>query len=205
MFTGLVEAVGRVAAVEALPDGRRFRIDAPFAADLTLGESVAVCGTCLTVTAFDADAFHAEAVAETLRKTTLGGLREGDAVNLERALLPTQRLGGHVVLGHVDTTGEVVGLEDDGEAWRITVAYPEAFAPYLIPVGSVCVDGISLTVARLDEPVGTFAVAVIPHTRAATTIGGGWTAGQRVNLEFDVIGKYALRQRQLGGDARGGA
>ena len=198
MFTGLVEAVGRVAAVEALPQGRRFRLAAPFAADLALGESVAVGGTCLTVTASDASGFHAEAVAETLRKTTLGSLREGDAVNLERALLPTQRLGGHVVLGHVDTTGEVVEIVEDGEAWRITVAYPADFAPYLIPVGSVCVDGISLTIARLDEPLGTFAVAVIPHTRAATTV-GGWAVGQRVNLEFDVIGKYALRQRSLAG------
>lgn len=149
------------------------------------------------MTAFDAAGFEAEAVAETLRKTTLGSLGEGDPVNLERALLPTQRLGGHVVLGHVDTTGEVVSIVEDGEAWRVTVAYPPDFAPYLIPVGSVAVDGISLTVARLDEPPGTFAVAFIPHTRAATTV-HGWAVGQRVNLEFDVIGKYALRQRQLG-------
>lgn len=198
MFTGLVEAVGRVARVDALPEGRRFRLAAPFAADLALGESVAVNGTCLTVTAFDADGFDCEAVAETLRKTTLGTLAEGDAVNLERALLPTQRLGGHVVLGHVDTTGDIVEIVEDGEAWRITVAYPEAFALYLIPVGSVCVDGISLTVARLDAPPGTFAVAVIPHTRAVTTV-QAWAVGQRVNLEFDVIGKYALRQRALAG------
>jgi len=103
MFTGLVEAVGRVARVERLPEGRRFRVEtpfAPFASELTLGESVAVNGVCLTVTAFDADGFEAEAIAETLRKTTLAGLGEGDAINLERALLPTQRLGGHVVLGH---------------------------------------------------------------------------------------------------------
>ncbi|MBE2185889.1 MAG: riboflavin synthase [Rhodothermales bacterium] len=196
MFTGLVETVGRVARVERLPEGRRFRVETPFAPELTLGESVAVNGVCLTVTAFDADGFEAEAIAETLRKTTLSALDEGDAINLERALLPTQRLGGHVVLGHVDTTGEIVEIVDDGEAWRITVAYPPDFAPYLIPVGSVTVDGISLTVARLDEPVGTFAVAVIPHTRAVTTV-LSWAAGRRVNLEFDVIGKYALRQQGL--------
>lgn len=198
MFTGLVEAVGRVVAVERLPEGRRLRVETPFAPELSLGESVAVNGVCLTVTAFDGEAFDAEAVAETLRKTTLGDVIVGDSVNLERALLPTQRLGGHVVLGHVDTTGEIAEIVQDGEAWRVTVAYPPDFAPYLILVGSVTVDGISLTVARLDAPVGTFVVAVIPHTRAVTTV-SGWAVGQRVNLEFDVIGKYALRQQNLTG------
>ena len=198
MFTGLVEAVGRIAHVAPTDGGRRLRIDAPFAADLALGESVAVDGCCLTVVACDAAGFEAEAVAETLRKTTLGRLAGGDAVNLERALLPTTRLGGHIVLGHVDATGEVVSVVGDGGGSHlVTVAYPASFAAYLIPVGSVAVGGVSLTVARLDDPApGTFGVAIIPHTWAATTL-GRLTPGQRVNLEFDIVGKYALRQRAI--------
>lgn len=200
MFTGLVEALGTVRTVLDTDGGRRLSIAAPFAADLTLGESVAVDGCCLTVVAMGDGTFEAEAVAETLRKTTLGALAPGTRVNLERALLPTTRLGGHVVLGHVDAVGEIVSVVDDGGGSHlVTVAYPPEFAAYLIPVGSVTVSGVSLTVARLDAPEpGTFTVAVIPHTWAVTTLGEA-APGRRVNLEFDVVGKYALRQRQVSG------
>ncbi len=201
MFTGLVEAVGRISRVVPTGGGRRFAIEAPFADALELGESVAIDGCCLTVVATSGGAFEAEAIAETLRKTTLGALSDGDAVNLERALLPTTRLGGHIVLGHVDATGEIVSVaEDGGGSHLVTVAYPAAFAAYLIPVGSIAVGGISLTLARLDDPApGTFTVAIIPHTWEATTLGHA-AAGQRVNLEFDIVGKYALRQRAVSVD-----
>ena len=200
MFTGLVDALGTVRSATDTHGGRRLVLAAPYADDLVLGESVAVDGCCLTVVATRDGAFEADAVAETLRKTTLGALAPGARVNLERALLPTTRLGGHVVLGHVDAVGEIVSVVDDGGGSHlVTVAYPEAFAAYLIPVGSVTVSGVSLTVARLDDPApGTFTVAVIPHTWAATTLGEA-TPGRRVNLEFDVVGKYALRQRAVAG------
>ena len=200
MFTGLVDALGTVRTVVPVEGGRRLTVEAPYAADLEIGESVAVDGCCLTVVAVGDGAFVAEAVAETLRKTTLGALAAGARVNLERALLPTTRLGGHIVLGHVDAVGEVVSVTEDGGGSRlVTVAYPPSFAPYLIPVGSVAVSGVSLTVARLDAPAaGTFTVAIIPHTWAATTLGEA-VPGLPVNLEFDVVGKYALRQRGLDG------
>ncbi len=192
MFTGIVEEVGRVASVERLGGGRRLRFACAFAGELHVDESVAVNGACLTVVAHDDATFAAVAVEETLAKTGLGGLAEGDAVNLERALRMGARLDGHLVQGHVDATGEVVAVEALADSHLVRIAYPEAFARYLIPVGSVAVDGVSLTVARLDEPPGTFAVAVIPHTWQKTTA-GRWTPGRRVNLEFDVVGKYVLR------------
>ena len=193
MFTGIIEAVGRVEAVTPLAGGRRLRIAAPFAGALRVDESVATNGVCLTVVAADGAAFEAVAVEETLAKTALGALAPGDGVNLERALALGGRLDGHLVQGHVDATGTVEAVEPLADSHLVRIAYPAAFAANLIPVGSVAVDGVSLTVARLDAPPGTFAVALIPHTWAHTTAAAAWRPGARVNLEFDLVGKYVLR------------
>ena len=195
MFTGIIEAVGAVEAVTPLAGGRRLRIAAPFAGALRVDESVAVNGVCLTVVAQDAGAFEAVAVEETLAKTSLGDLADGATVNLERAMAMGGRLDGHIVQGHVDVTGTVDSVEALAGSWMVRVAYPERFAPYLIPVGSVALDGISLTVARLGDDALT--VAVIPYTWAHTTV-QSWRPGRRVNLEFDLIGKYVVRALERG-------
>ncbi|WP_420455331.1 riboflavin synthase [Rubrivirga sp.] len=192
MFTGIIEEVGTVAAVTPLEGGRRLRIACSFADALRVDESVAVDGVCLTVVAQDADGFEATAVEETLSKTALGDREPGDGVNLERALVLGSRLDGHLVQGHVDTTGVIDAVEALADSHLVRVRYPAEHAATLIPRGSVCVDGISLTVARLDEPAGTFALAIIPHTWDKTTA-GRWAEGDRVNLEFDLVGKYVLR------------
>jgi riboflavin synthase len=201
MFTGIIEAVGRVARVEPREGGRRLILEAPFAAELRVDESVAVNGACLTVVAQDGQTFEADVVEETLAKTSLGALAEGDPVNLERALRLGARLDGHLVQGHVDATGEIVSVEALADSWLVRVRYPEASAPYLIPVGSVTLDGISLTVARLEGD--TLTVAIIPHTWTHTTV-HTWASGRRVNLEFDVIGKYVVRALEHGVGAGGG-
>ena len=193
MFTGIIEEVGRVEAVTPLAGGRRFRIGASFSGALDVDESVAVGGVCLTVVARDGEAFEATAIEETLSKTILGELAAGDGVNLERAVPLGGRLDGHLVQGHVDATGTVERVDALADSHVVWIRYPEAFAPYLIPRGSIAIDGVSLTVARLDEPPGTFAVALIPHTWAHTTA-PRWTPGARVNLEFDLVGKYVLRR-----------
>ena len=192
MFTGIVEEVGQIEAVTPLAGGRRVRVACSFADELRVDESVAVDGACLTVVAHDAAGFEAVAVEETLAKTALGDRAEGDGVNLERALRLPARLDGHLVQGHVDATGTVEAVDALDDSHLVRIRYPERFADNLIPVGSVTVDGVSLTVARLDEPPGTFAVAVIPHTWQKTTA-GRWRVGQAVNLEFDLVGKYVLR------------
>lgn len=193
MFTGIVEEVGRIAAVTPLEGGRRLRIACSFASELRVDESVAVQGVCLTVVACDGEAFEATAVEETLSKTTLGHLGTGLGANLERAVRLGGRLDGHLVQGHVDTTGEVVAVEALADSHVVTVAYPPEHAGLVIPRGSICVDGISLTLARLDDSDRpTFTLAIIPHTWTHTTA-AEWEVGRRVNLEFDLIGKYALR------------
>lgn len=201
MFTGIIEEVGTVEAVTPLAGGRRLRVACSFAAALRVDESVAVDGVCLTVVAQDGAAFEAVAVEETLSKTALGDRAPGDGVNLERALVMGARLDGHLVQGHVDTTGTVASVEALADSHLVRVRYPEAGAPYLIPRGSVCVDGISLTVARLDDVPGTFVLAIIPHTWDKTTA-GRWREGARVNLEFDFVGKYVLRARDVGATDR---
>lgn len=195
MFTGIIEEVGRVEAVETLEGGRRLRIAASFAAELRVDQSVAVNGACQTVVGIEGEAFEVVAVEETLAKTNFGALAEGDRVNLERAMRPDGRLDGHLVQGHVDATGEVASVEKLADSRLVRVRYPERFAPYLIPVGSVTLDGISLTVARLDDDALT--VAIIPHTWAHTTI-ADWQPGRAVNLEFDLIGKYVVRALERG-------
>ena len=189
MFTGLVEALGRVGAVATVGSVRRLRVVVPEepAWRLELGESVAVSGVCLTVVEAGPGRLAFDLAEETLRVTTLGELGAGDPVNLERPLRFDGRLGGHLVLGHVDGIGRVTGIRPEGDGVWLEVEVPRGLRPLLIPKGSVTVDGVSLTVAGLEESV--FAVALIPHTLAVTTLGRR-RAGDPVNLEMDVIGKY---------------
>ncbi len=198
MFTGIIEEVGKIAAVRDLGGGRRLRVEAKMAPALRPDQSVAVNGVCQTVVAVEGTTFDVVAVEETLRKTTVGALTAGMPVNLERALQPTGRLDGHFVQGHVDATGTVAAVEKEQTNWLYRVRFDPQFAPYLIPVGSIALDGISLTVARLDETELT--VAIIPHTYENTTV-ATWKPGTRVNMEFDMIGKYVVRWlARQGGD-----
>ncbi len=183
MFTGLIEAMGQLAQRR----GGRLRFTCPFADELAPGESVAVSGACLTVEACEPGGFSATAVPTTLRRTTLGTLAAGDAVNLERALRADGRLGGHLVQGHVDGVGHLLARAPDLEWELLHFTAPEALLPYLVPRGSIAVDGVSLTVAGREA--GGFTVAIIPHTAAATTL-GALRPGAAVNLEADVIAKY---------------
>lgn len=198
MFTGIIEEVGTIAAVQHLGGGRRLTIEARMTPELRIDESVSVNGACQTVVAIKGTAFEVIAVEETLRKTTLGQFEQGRSVNLERAMRPTGRLDGHIVQGHVDATGSIVGVKTEQNSWLYTVRFVQRFAPYLIPVGSIAIDGISLTVARLEGD--TFTVAIIPHTYANTAV-PHWKVGAPVNLEFDMIGKYVVRSLQLQSDA----
>jgi len=189
MFTGIVETLGRVGRLDTAGNGRRLGVAVPDEPGwrLGLGESVAVSGVCLTVVAAPAGRLGFDLAEETVRVTTLGGLAVGDPVNLERPLRFDGRLGGHLVLGHVDGVGRVTAVRPEGEGARVDVETPARLRPLLIPKGSVTVDGVSLTVAALEAD--GFAVALIPHTLAVTTLGRR-RPGDPVNLEMDVIGKY---------------
>jgi len=203
MFTGIIEELGTVAQVEPLGSdraGKRLTIEAEMAPELRVDQSVSINGACQTVVAVDADAstFAVDSIEETLRKTTFGGLTAGTPVNLERALRAGDRLDGHFVQGHVDATGTVVQVEREETDWLYTIRFDPQYASYLIPVGSISIDGISLTVARLEDD--TLTVAIIPHTYEATNVSSAWTEGAAVNLEFDLIGKYVARSLSAGGD-----
>jgi riboflavin synthase len=191
MFTGLVEALGTV--TRQTPDGTgglRLTVAAPFAAELDLGESVAVNGVCLTVIEQTPDAFLVQAGPETLRRTTLGTLRDNGRVNLERSLRLGDRLGGHLVQGHVDGVGRVAAREPQGEWETVWFDVPPELAVQMVTKGSVAVDGVSLTL--VDVRADRFSAALIPHTLAATTLGFR-QAGDAVNIETDVFGKYVLK------------
>jgi riboflavin synthase len=198
VFTGIVEELGRVLDRR----GARLVIAAGKTLDSTdLGSSVAINGVCLTVVERGSDALAFDMGPETLAVTTLGDLAVGDPVNLERPLRMGDFLGGHIVQGHVDGIGLVTAVERAADTSRIRVEWQDPrLAPYLIAKGSVAVDGVSLTVAALDE--GAFEVMVIPHTLAVTTL-GATRRGRRVNLEMDMIGKYVLRAWSLGGRPAG--
>lgn len=198
MFTGLVEAVGTVAGLQAAPAGHVLSLETTLAADLAVGDSLAVNGVCLTVTSIAHGRITADIGPETARVTTLGSLAAGRRVNLERAMRLDARLGGHLVQGHVDATGTVRAIRGDGESHWVTVAYPEELAPLLIPKGAVTVDGVSLTVARLADD--EFEVQIIPFTWEHTSL-AQLVPGERVNLEGDMIGKYVVRALQLAGAA----
>lgn len=204
MFSGIVEEVGVVSQVVGGADGKRFRIDAQLIpSDMKLGDSISVSGTCLTVVDFQTGWFDVEAVFETLRCTSLGALEEGSKVNLERALKVSDRLGGHLVTGHVDTVARVSKIVKDGFSNIVTFALDAVWSPFFVKKGSVTVDGVSLTVADLSgitenssggESSGEFefCVALIPHTMEVTTL-GSVEVGSKVNIETDVIARYVVR------------
>ena len=188
MFTGIVEESGKVKAVRVRGDGMRIEIEAKkVLTGLRVDNSISVNGTCLTVVSRTKRTFSLDAVKETLSKTNIGGLHAGSTVNLERAVSLNQRLGGHLVQGHVDATGKVLKRMVLKTSWMYTIGFPKRFRKYLIPVGSIAVDGVSLTVARLFAD--RFEVAIIPFTFEHTLF-SEYRAGSKVNLEFDVVGKY---------------
>ncbi len=190
MFSGLVQDLGQVESIEVGPEGARIRLITKLARDIALGDSIAVNGCCLTATTVDDFGFTADAMQQTLDLTSLGDLEAGIFVNLELALRADQRLGGHIVQGHVDGTAEVTGFEQDGFSLRLRISLPEGMSRYVIPQGSITIEGVSLTVADCGEDWAE--VALIPETRERTTLGTLET-GATVNIECDVIAKYVER------------
>ena len=190
MFTGIIEELGTVAALETLSTGARLRIEcAEVLSDLTEGASIAVNGVCLTAVRIGKNSFGADLAPETLSRSNLGSLNRGSRVNLERPVTPATRLSGHIVQGHVDATGEIVALDELGEGnWWLKVRLPETLDRYLVPKGSISLDGISLTIARLD-PGPVVGVTVIPHTMEKTTLGSAEVGGL-LNVEVDVLAKH---------------
>ncbi len=201
MFTGIIEEIGTVRAVRRHTAGVTLEIAAEKVLEGTrVGDSIATDGVCLTVTHLDGGGFSADVMHETLSRSTLGRLRAGDRVNLERAMVLGGRLGGHLVAGHVDARGRIAALRDDGSARWVTVETPQAVLRYVVEKGSVAIDGVSLTVAAVDR--STFAVSLIPHTQMQTALYAK-RVGDEVNLEADMLVKYV--EKLLGGQpATGG-
>ena len=191
MFTGIVREVGRVERIERRAEGLRLRVHAPeTAAQLAVGDSVAVNGVCLTATEVADGAVSFDAVPETVRRSSLGRLRRGAAANVERALRAGEPLGGHIVQGHVDGVARVRSLDPEGDGKRLTVEIPRELERYCVEKGSIAVEGVSLTIAETGP--GWIAVALVPHTLAATTL-GRLSPGDPVNLEVDVVAKHVER------------
>ena len=192
MFTGIIQAVGEIAAMEPRGGDLRLRIASgklPLE-DVALGDSIATNGVCLTVTDLPGDGFWADVSVETLNFTTIGKLTTGARVNLEKSLTPESRLGGHIVSGHVDGVGEVISLVEDARSWRAVLRAPDSLAKYIAHKGSICVDGTSLTVNAVDG--AEFDLNIIPQTMAETVF-GDYQPGSQVNLEVDVIARYLER------------
>ncbi|HEY2964588.1 MAG TPA: riboflavin synthase [Pyrinomonadaceae bacterium] len=191
MFTGIIEELGSVRSIEERGENARIVIHAKIVTEGTNhGDSIAVNGVCLTALDIHDDSFAADVSRETLLRSTLGSLKPGAPVNLERAVTPATRLGGHIVQGHVDARGQFVSVEDHGESWTVRISYPPEIAHYLVFKGSVAVEGISLTIANLTD--GYFEIAIIPKTWELTNL-SHLKPGDSVNLEVDVIGKYVER------------
>lgn len=192
MFTGIIAAAGEIATLEQHGGDSRLRIAAAGLdmADVKLGDSIAIDGVCLTVVEFDKQGFDVDVSAETLDKTTLGEFKAGRQVNLEKALQASARLGGHIVSGHVDGVGVIESREPVGGSLRFRVRVPKELAKYIAVKGSVCIDGVSLTVNRVEGAV--FEINIIPHTAEVTTI-GSYQPGRRVNIEVDIIARYLER------------
>ncbi len=190
MFTGLVAALGEITDVEPTGDGARLTVRTELAGQLAEGDSVAVDGVCLTATAVEDGAFRTDVMNETLKLTSLAETRPGTPVNLELAMRPTDRLGGHIVQGHVDGIGQVSEVRDDGFARRVTIEAPSDLLRYVVHKGSITVNGVSLTVAELQDRC--FTVSLIPETLERTNLGRA-APGQVVNLEVDVLAKYVER------------
>lgn len=195
MFTGIVEEVGHIRRLTQIANGARLAIAAQTVlAGAKLGDSIAVNGVCLTVVEQGADWFAADLSAETLKRTSLQQARTGTRINLERALLPTTRLGGHIMQGHVDGTGRLIEAQPSGEGWTVRIGFPAELARYIVEKGSIAVDGISLTVAALGDD--WFEIAVIPHTWKMTNL-STLERGALVNLEVDILAKYVERMLQI--------
>jgi riboflavin synthase len=198
MFSGIVEEVGKIGSIADSSGGRRLRVAATTVTeDVKLGDSISCSGICLTVTEFGKDWFTVEAVHETLRRTKLGKLKQGDGLNLERALRVSDRLGGHIVSGHVDAVAKVHAIRAEGFGRVIEFAVTAELDPFFVEKGSVTIDGVSLTVAFVEPLTGgskefVFAVALIPHTLEVTTL-GDLKVGDVVNIEADLIGKYVAK------------
>ena len=192
MFTGIITAVGTIAALQPRGGDTRLRVATGQLdlSDVRLGDSIAVSGVCLTAVELPGDGFWADASRETLERTILGEAAPGTKVNLEKALTPTTRLGGHLVSGHVDGIGTVAEWRPDGRSWRLRVQAPDELARYIAAKGSICVDGVSLTVNRVDG--AAFELNIVPHTLAETTL-ADFKTGRRVNLEVDLIARYLER------------
>lgn len=191
MFTGIVSEVGIIKEIKPMKGGQELAIHSTFLDDVHVDESIAVNGVCLTVVSFNDEAFRVQCVDETLRKTNLGTLNEGDGVNLERSLTLDKALEGHMVQGHVDTVGTITAIDQKDADILLRIEFPEEFDDYIVGRGSVSVDGISLTVAR-DEENNEFTVAIIPYTWDYTNLKDK-KVGSPVNLEFDVFGKYIVK------------
>lgn len=191
MFTGIIETLGTVTDIEGGPDGKRFTIESELiTSDLDVGDSVAVNGVCLTATAIAGTTFTVETILETLHRTNLGSVAVGSGVNLERAMPASGRFDGHVVQGHVDGTGVIAEMEPEGSGQRWTVSAAPELLRYVVEKGSITVNGVSLTVAGVDDDA--FQIALIPHTLEVTSFGDA-TVGDAVNLEVDILAKYVER------------
>ena len=199
MFSGLIESVGRVAEVSSRPSGRALRVASGLAGELSVGDSIAVNGVCLTVVRTDGRSFDADVSPETARVTALGAAAAGTLVNLERPVRADGRLGGHFVLGHVDAVGRIEAIRAEADCQRVCVGYPPHLQALIVDRGSIALDGISLTVIGPDR--GRFEVQIVPHTWRETNLHAA-AAGDAVNLECDIIGKYVLRALEA---VRGGA
>ena len=196
MFTGLIEAVGELVEVKPTTAGFRLRLSTTLASELVAGDSLAVNGVCLTIVAADPDGIHADVSPETVRVSTLGGLKRGALVNLERPVRADARMGGHFVQGHVDTTATIEDIRQDGDAYWITVKFTPLLASYIVRKGSIAVNGISLTVAGVDDR--RFDVQIIPYTWQHTNL-HALRIGELVNIECDILGKYVVRVAELAG------
>src|SRR3954462_1960901 len=190
MFTGLIETVGEVAEVKPTPAGFRLRLATDLSPELTPSESIAVNGVCLTVVAADTGGVHMDVSPETIRVSALGSLKRGSLVNLERPMRADSRIGGHFVQGHVDATGAVEEIRQEGDCWWVTIKYPPSLAAQIVRKGSIAVDGVSLTVAGVDDK--RFDVQIVPYTWDHTNLRFA-KANDLVNLECDMLGKYVLR------------
>lgn len=191
MFTGIIEEIGKISAYQPIADGARLTVAAKIVTkDTNEGDSIAVNGVCLTALDIKTESFAADVSGETLRRSTLGNLKIGTIVNLERAVTPSTRLGGHIVQGHVDATGIFINARQSGDFWTVRIGFPEEIGQYLVYKGSISVEGISLTIANLAEDF--FEIAVIPKTWELTNL-SALRAGEKVNLEADVIAKYVER------------
>ncbi|MDR9415663.1 MAG: riboflavin synthase [Gracilimonas sp.] len=191
MFTGIIQEVGKVKSATSLNGGgKELEIACTFANSCHVDESISVNGVCLTVTAFTEDTFTVQVVEETLRKTSIGDLKPASPVNLERSLTLNKGIEGHLVQGHVDTTGTITKIEKEETGWLITIEYPDEFTDMIVGRGSITIEGISLTIAREKDNI--FTVAIIPYTWDHTNLSQK-SEGDQVNLEFDVIGKYVVK------------